>query len=226
MGFEEKIIAFIFGLTAFCWISRSYLLQPIFPDLDDTIIAIGFGVLLFLIPDRKEGDALLKWEEAVKMPWGIILLFGGGMALAKAFDLSGLALWIGQKMNAIEGLPLFLIVAVVIAAVNFLTEITSNLATTAMLLPVLAPIALQLGVHPYVLMVGAATAASCAFMLPVATPPNAVVFGSGYLQIKDMVRTGIVMNLASILLLIFMVYFLLPWLWDFDSNSFPQQFGS
>ena len=226
MGFEEKIIAFIFGLTAFCWISRSYLLQPIFPDLDDTIIAIGFGVLLFLIPDRKEGDALLKWEEAVKMPWGIILLFGGGMALAKAFDLSGLALWIGQKMNAIEGLPLFLIVAVVIAAVNFLTEITSNLATTAMLLPVLAPIALQLGVHPYVLMVGAATAASCAFMLPVATPPNAVVFGSGYLQIKDMVRTGIVMNLASILILIFMVYFLLPWLWDFDSNSFPQQFGS
>ena len=226
MGFEEKIIAFIFGLPAFCWISRSYLLQPIFPNLDDTIIAIGFGVLLFLIPDRKEGDALLKWEEAVKMPWGIILLFGGGMALAKAFDLSGLALWIGQKMNAIEGLPLFLIVAVVIAAVNFLTEITSNLATTAMLLPVLAPIALQLGVHPYVLMVGAATAASCAFMLPVATPPNAVVFGSGYLQIKDMVRTGIVMNLASILLLIFMVYFLLPWLWDFDSNSFPQQFRS
>ncbi|MGC6502750.1 MAG: SLC13 family permease [Flavobacteriaceae bacterium] len=221
MRYEEKVVALIFGLTAFCWISRSYLLQPIFPALDDTIIAIGFGVLLFLIPDQRMESTVLKWEEAVRMPWGIILLFGGGMALAKAFDISGLALWIGTQMNAIQGLPLFLIVFVIIAAVNFLTEITSNLATTAMLLPILAPIALQLDVHPYVLMVGAACAASCAFMLPVATPPNAVVFGSGYLQIKDMVRAGIVMNLVSIALLVAMVYLILPWLWDFDSHSFP-----
>lgn len=222
IGYEEKLVALVFGLTAFCWISRSYLLQPFFPALDDTIIAMFFGIILFVINAGQKGEKLLQWEEAVQMPWGIILLFGGGMALAKGFELSGLALWIGNQMSLIQGFSVFIIVWIIIAAVNFLTEITSNLATTAMLLPVLAPLALQLDVHPYVLMVGAATAASCAFMLPVATPPNAVVFGSGYLRIPDMIRAGILMNLFSILLLLCMVYFLLPVLWDFDPFTFPE----
>lgn len=222
IGYEEKLIAFIFSLTAFCWISRSYLLQPLFPALDDTIIAMFFGITLFVINAGQKGEKLLRWEEAVQMPWGIILLFGGGMALAKGFELSGLALWIGNQMTLIQGLSVFLILFIIITSVNFLTEITSNLATTAMLLPVLAPLALQLDVHPYVLMVGAATAASCAFMLPVATPPNAVVFGSGYLRIPDMIRAGILMNIFSILLLLFMGYFILPLLWEFDPFIFPE----
>ena len=146
------------------------------------------------------------------------------MALAKGFDSSGLAVWIGNQLNAIQGLSFMLIVLFVIAMVNFLTEITSNLATTAMLLPILAPLALQLDVHPFVLMVGAATAASCAFMLPVATPPNAVVFGSGYLKIADMVRIGVGLNIFSIALLWMVVYFLLPVLWGIDGQAFPGAF--
>ena len=155
------------------------------------------------------------------MPWGIILLFGGGMALAKGFETSGLAVWIGGQMGGLAGLHLFLLLLILIASVNFLTEITSNLATTAMLLPVLAPMALNIDVHPFVLMVGAAVAASCAFMLPVATPPNAVVFGSGYLRIPDMVNKGFFMNIISIILLTLFVYFVLPVMWDLIADKFP-----
>ena len=222
ISYEEKLVSIVFATTAFCWITRSFLLQKLLPNLDDTIIAIVFAVLLFLIPSRKKGEQLLNWEEAVKMPWGIILLFGGGMALAKGFDVSGLAVWIGGQMASLAGLPIFLLILVLIAAVNFLTEITSNLATTAMLLPVLAPMALSIDVHPFVLMVGAAVAASCAFMLPVATPPNAVVFGSGYLRIPDMVKKGFFMNVISILVLSLFVYFVLPHLWDIVINGFPE----
>ncbi|GAA0746393.1 hypothetical protein GCM10009431_22640 [Gaetbulibacter jejuensis] len=164
----------------------------------------------------------MTWEDAVKLPWGIILLFGGGMALAKGFETSGLAQWIGNQMTTLVGISSILIVLLLIAAVNFLTEITSNLATTAMLLPVLASMAIAVDMHPYILMVGAAVAASCAFMLPVATPPNAVVFGSGYLRIPDMVRKGIIMNVISIVILTLFVYFMLPLLWDITVNGFPE----
>ena len=222
--YEEKVVALVFALTAFCWITRSVLLQKLLPALDDTIIAIFFAIVLFLIPSKKKGEQLINWEEAVKMPWGIILLFGGGMALAKGFESSGLAEWIGSQMTTLSGLPILILILVLIASVNFLTEITSNLATTAMLLPVLAPMALTIDVHPFVLMVGAAVAASCAFMLPVATPPNAVVFGSGYLRIPDMVGKGLFMNIISIFILTFFVYFILPELWDISINSFPQKF--
>lgn len=137
--------------------------------------------------------------------------------------MSGLAVWIGSQMTALSGLPILLLILVLVAAVNFLTEITSNLATTAMLLPVLAPMALTIDVHPFVLMVGAAVAASCAFMLPVATPPNAVVFGSGYLRIPDMVGKGFFMNIVSIFTVTLFVYFALPELWGLVIDTFPEQ---
>ena len=156
----------------------------------------------------------MSWEDAVKLPWGIVLLFGGGMALALGFETSGLAIWIGKHMTSLEAVSLFTLLLILVASVNFLTEITSNLATTAMLLPVLVSLSPALGLHPYYLLIGATLAASCAFMLPVATPPNAVVFGSGYLKIEDMVRKGFVLNLISILLVTFFVYFLLPIIWD------------
>lgn len=221
---EEKIVLSVFAITAFCWITRSFLLEKIVPGIDDTIIAIISGILLFTLPSSVKGKRIIKWEEAVKMPWGIILLFGGGMALASGFESSGLAVWLGSQMNLLKSLPLFLLVLVIIAAVNFITELTSNLATTAMLLPILAPIAIGLGVNPYVLMVATTVAASCAFMLPVATPPNAVVFGSGYLRIPDMVKTGILMNILSILLLSLMVYFILPYLWEFNPTELSKEF--
>jgi sodium-dependent dicarboxylate transporter 2/3/5 len=223
ISYEEKLVLMVFAGTAIAWITRSFFLQRFIPDIDDTIIAVIGGVILFLLPAGKDKNRkILTWEEAVKLPWGILLLFGGGLALAQGFGTSGLAEYIGSKMTLLEGMSLVLLLLILIAAINFLTEITSNLATTAMMLPILAPLALGIDVHPYLLMVGTTIAASCAFMLPVATPPNAVVFGSGYLKIYDMVRVGIWMNIISIILLTIIIYFLLPYLWDFDPMSFPN----
>ncbi|WP_339918061.1 SLC13 family permease [Yeosuana marina] len=222
MRYEEKLVAIVFFATAFCWITRSFLLQKLLPQLDDTIIAIVFALVLFIIPSKTKNKQLISWKDTKKLPWGIILLFGGGMALAKGFETSGLALWIGNQMISLAGLNIIIIILLLIASVNFLTEITSNLATTAMLLPVLAPMALSIDVHPFILMVSATVAASCAFMLPVATPPNAVVFGSGYLKISDMVKTGFFMNVISILILIAFVYLVLPELWHILIKGFPE----
>ena len=222
ISFEEKTVLFVFAATALAWISRSFLLNRFIPAIDDTIIAMTAGMVLFLLPASKEKRrAIVNWEEAVRLPWGILLLFGGGLALAQGFKSSGLAEWIGGQMTLLSGVSLIVLLLVLVAAVNFLTEITSNLATTAMMLPILAPLALAIDVHPYILMVGATVAASCAFMLPVATPPNAVVFGSGYLKIIDMVKAGIWMNIISIFLLTLITYFLLPTLWNFVPGAFP-----
>lgn len=222
VSYEEKMVALVFGTTAFFWITRSLLFDKLLPKLDDTIIAIVFAIVLFLIPSKNRTVKLMQWEDAVKLPWGIILLFGGGMALANGFESSGLAQWLGNQMTSFAGLTTIILVLLLITAVNFLTEITSNLATTAMLLPVLAPMALTVDIHPFILMVGAAVAASCAFMLPVATPPNAVVFGAGYLRIPDMVSKGFVMNIISIIVLTLFVYFVLPMLWGITVEGFPE----
>ncbi len=220
ISYEEKLVAVVFAITSLAWISRSFLLNSIIPAIDDTIIALISALVIFLLPTKNKERRLLNWEEAVKLPWGILLLFGGGMALAAGFKESGLALWIGNQMTLLDGVSLILLVFILIASVNFLTEITSNLATTAMLLPILYPMSMTIDVHPFILMVSATVAASCAFMLPVATPPNAVVFGSGYLKIPDMVRVGIWMNLLSIILLTLFIFLLLPFLWDFDPLVF------
>ncbi|MAS68516.1 MAG: anion transporter [Flavobacteriaceae bacterium] len=223
ISYEERLVRNVFVLTAIAWIIRKHVLNIFIPSLDDSMIALTAGISLFLLQSRiNTGQKkLMYWEDAVKLPWGILLLFGGGLAIAAGFQSSGLANWIAEKMIQLDGFSIILILAVVVASVNFLTEITSNLATTAMLLPVLAPAAVILDVHPYMLMVGATLAASCAFMLPVATPPNAVVFGAKILKISDMVRVGILMNIISIIFITTVVYFLLPLLWDFDPFSYP-----
>ena len=224
ISYEEKIVLAVFVLTGLAWITRTFLLNRFLPNLDDSIIALIAGISLFIFQAKNRSgnkEKIMNWEDAVKLPWGILLLFGGGLAIAQGFQSSGLANWIAQNMVQLEGFSVFLILLVVIAAINFLTEITSNLATTAMLLPILAPTAVILGVHPYILMVGATIAASCAFMLPVATPPNAVVFGSNYLKMSDMVRVGVLMNFISITVILLMVYFVLPILWNFDAFKNP-----
>lgn len=211
---EEKWILLIFTLTALSWMLRSYLLTPFFPALDDTIIAMMAAFALFMVHTKNDpGGKLLHWKEAERLPWGILLLFGGGLAIAQGFESSGLALWIGNLVGGWQGISFWLLVTLIVFMVNFLTEITSNLATTAMLLPVLIPVANSLGVNPYVLLVGATLSASCAFMLPVATPPNAVVFGSGYLRVPDMMKTGITLNLISIVLITLLAYWLVPLVW-------------
>lgn len=223
ISFEEKSVLLVFILAALCWISRDYLIQPFLPNVDDAIIAIFFAVLLFVLPSKtKRSERLLNWEEAVKLPWGILLLYGGGLTLASGFSKTGLAEWIGSQLIAIQGISLILLILILVAAVNFLTEVTSNLATTSMLLPVIVPVALIFNAHPFILMVGVTVAASCAFMLPVATPPNAIIFGAGYLRIPDMVKTGIGLNLISIIITTLITYFLLPVIWDFDPFTFPE----
>tara|TARA_A100001011_G_scaffold383956_1_gene455909 strand:+ start:18743 stop:20206 length:1464 start_codon:yes stop_codon:yes gene_type:complete len=223
--YQEKIVLFVFVITGAAWISRTFFLNLFIPSLDDAMIALISGISLFLIGAREDNKdkKIMHWEDAVKLPWGILLLFGGGLAIAAGFQSSGLASWIAENLTQLNDFSLFIILLVVIIAVNFLTEITSNLATTAMLLPILAPSAIILGVHPYIMMVGATLAASCAFMLPVATPPNAVVFGSNYLKISDMVRVGILMNIISIIIIFIMVYFFLPLIWNFDAFNNPFQ---
>lgn len=223
IGYEEKWVLLVFTVTAVAWISRSFFQKQLgwFPQLDDTIIAMIAGLSLFLIASQEKDTRLISWKDTKELPWGIILLFGGGMALAEGFKSSGLAVWVGSQMTLLDGAAIILLVVVLVAAVNFLTEVTSNIATTSMMLPILAPMALAINVHPFILMVSATVAASCAFMLPVATPPNAVVFGSGYLRIPDMVRTGIWMNLISIVILSIFVYFLLPLVWNIDPGVFP-----
>ena len=215
ISYEEKSVMIIFIATALAWITQSFVIKKYIPEIDDTIIAIIAAVTLFIIPNKKGDKKLLDWEDAVKLPWGILLLFGGGMALAKGFDSSGLAIWIGGQMSFFDTIPLLALLLFLVAMVNFLTEITSNLATTAMLLPVLVALAETIGVNPYYLLVGATVAASCAFMLPVATPPNAVVFGSKILKIDDMIKKGFWMNLISIFILTAAVYWILPIIWSF-----------
>jgi solute carrier family 13 (sodium-dependent dicarboxylate transporter), member 2/3/5 len=218
---EEKRVAIVFFLVSFLWISRGLFLKDALPALDDTIIALIGVLLLFVIPSSKPSQALLDWKTAEKIPWGILILFGGGLALAEGFKVTGLAAWIGGQFVFLDFMAFGLFLLIIVTAVNFLTEITSNVATASMLLPILAAISASMGVHPFGLMFGATMAASCAFMLPVATPPNAVVFGSGYLEIKDMIRAGFWLNIFSILVITLITRYLLPIIWGLDLFTNP-----
>jgi sodium-dependent dicarboxylate transporter 2/3/5 len=220
-SYEEKVVGLVFLFAALGWIFRG-LLEKLILGLDDTIIAICAAMLLFLIPSRESGKKLLTWKEAVKIPWGIIILFGGGMALAKGFTETGLANWIATQITLFEGLSMIVFMLLVATLVNFLTEVTSNLATTAMLLPILSPVALSFDMHPFLVMFAVTLSASCAFMLPVATPPNAIVFGSNYLKVSDMVKKGFLMNIISIIVITLAVYYYMPIVFGLDSLSFPE----
>jgi len=217
---EEKSIIIVFGLTALAWITRSFVLARIIPAIDDTIIAITGALILFFIP-AGENDTILDWSTARKLPWGILLLFGGGLAIAAGFSQTGLAAWIGNEIQYISGTQYIIILLVVTTTVNFLTEITSNVATASILLPIMASISAALGFHPYGLMISSCLAASCAFMLPVATPPNAIVFSSGYIKIPDMVKTGFWMNIISIIIIVLAMKYFLPMVWDINLLSLP-----
>ncbi len=199
----EKWVACLFGLTAMAWIFRPWL-NDIFPgiELTDTTIALIGGCLLFVIPVQlKSLTFLLSVKDIKRLPWDVLMLFGGGLSLAAIIRETGLADWIATNLTLLEGLPTVAAIAIVVAVVIFLTEITSNTATTAAFLPPLGALAVSLGMSPEMLAIPAAIAASCAFMLPVATPPNAIVFGAGRLSIRQMVRSGLILNLAGIMII-------------------------
>jgi solute carrier family 13 (sodium-dependent dicarboxylate transporter), member 2/3/5 len=175
--------------------------------LADAVIAIAGALLLFVIPLRWQADdVLLTWGEAERLPWGVLILFGGGLSLASAIEKTGLAGWIGTVMGGVSAWPVVLVVIAVTTLVIFLTELTSNTATAAGLLPVVAALAVGIGENPLLLAIPTVLAASCAFMMPVATPPNAIVFGSGHVTIPQMARAGLALNLMFIVLITAAVY--------------------
>ncbi|MGO1974623.1 MAG: SLC13 family permease [Propionibacteriaceae bacterium] len=205
MSTGEKMVLAIFALAALSWVSipliSDYLLGLEDPFISDAGIAMTVGVLLFILPaGAKRGVRLLDWQSALKLPWGVLLLFGGGLALSGQFTSSGLTEWIGTQVEGLGVLPVILVVVCVATAVLFLTELTSNTATAATFLPVAGGVALGLGLDPMLLAIPVALAATCAFMLPVATPPNAIAYGSGYVAIGQMIKGGVWLNIAGIFL--------------------------
>lgn len=224
-SFEEKMVLAVFLFAAFMWITRTFLWEGqiiAIPGINDTMIAIFAAVLLFIIPSINKNGRLLDWTVSKDVPWGILLLFGGGLAIAAGFRESGLAEWIGGQLTVLESVNFILIIFLTAALVLFLTEITSNTATATMILPVLASLALAINIHPFALMVPAAMAANCAFMLPVGTPPNAIIFASGKIKIIEMVKNGFWINILSLVLIVIAVYFLLPVLWGVDLTVYPE----
>ena len=215
---DEKRIAIIFGFAVFAWVFRTLLNRIDFlSGLTDAGIAIIAAILIFMTPSASKKGDLLHWEKSKDLPWGLLILFGGGLSLAAQISSSGLGVWIGNSLLILSTVPPILLILAVATLIIFLTEITSNVTTTTTFLPVFGALAIAIGVLPVSLTVPVCLAASCAFMLPVATPPNAVVFGAGYLKIKDMIRTGLFMNLISIIIVSLYVYYVLPLIWDLDS---------
>ncbi|MFP4648217.1 MAG: SLC13 family permease [Halorhodospira sp.] len=211
MDSAERRVLTVFVLVALAWISRGFLPEGVLEEVGDASIAMAGVLALFLLPSGKQkGQRLLNWETAVKIPWDIVLLFGGGFALAAGFGASGLSESLAEGLEVLDGASIFLIIATCVALVVFLTEVTSNTATATVFVPLMGALAMAMGFNPLILMAAVAVAASCAFMLPVATPPNAVVFGSQALTVPDMARAGMVLNLITIALTTVFVYFLLP----------------
>ena len=207
---EEKKVVIVFTFTAFCWIFRQVLDDlPGLSLLDDSVIAMIGGLSLFFINRKDKKEKLLNWEDAQNgFPWGLIFLFGGGMALAYVVNDSGLALWLASLIPSQT--YFFIVLFIVITMVILLTELTSNLTTTVTFLPVVASVGLNLGIDPMLLILPLTLSASCAFMLPVATPPNSIVYASGLIPIQKMVKAGIIINLLSIIFLFVLAYFFIP----------------
>ncbi len=219
----EKIVAWVFFLTAVVWIARPYL-QSWLPGLSDTGIALFGAAVLFAIPiDLRKGEFLMTWEWALKLPWGVLLLFGGGLSLAAAISRTGLAAWVGGGLSAVSTWPLVIVIALAVLLIIFMTELASNTATAAAFLPILASVAITgLGENPLLLAMPATLAASCAFMLPAATPPNAIVYGSEKFSIQEMARGGFFLNLLFVVLITIAAYFLVIPLLGIDLGVLPE----
>jgi sodium-dependent dicarboxylate transporter 2/3/5 len=198
---DEARVMTVFALTALAWITRR---EPFggwsewlgLPGANDAAVAFVAVVAMFLVPDGK-GGRLLDWERAERIPWGMLLLFAGGITIARAFEATGISVALGETLSGLADLPVVLLIAVICLAITFLTEMTSNTATTTLMMPILAAAAIGAGIEPTLLMIPAAMSASCAFMLPVATAPNAIMFGTGRFSTRAMAREGLVLNLLG-----------------------------
>jgi sodium-dependent dicarboxylate transporter 2/3/5 len=211
----EWTVLVVFLCTAALWMFREPIVKwewlmaaiPAIKSVDDSVVAMMGAIALFLIPvDPARHVFTLDWKTAVKLPWGVLLLFGGGLSLAGAMNDSGLARWIGQQVGVLAGLPTFWQIVLIVALIVFSGELTSNLAAVVALLPILFEVARGLKLDPLLLCVPAVVAASCGFMLPVATPPNAIVFGSGHIKLGQMVRAGLILDLVAVVLIPIFTY--------------------
>jgi len=245
MSSGEKKVAMVFASAAILWMTRKPIplgpveipgwsqLVPNPEQWSDTTVAMMMGLLLFVLPASLRSfsfknpgsiNFVLDWKTARKhVPWGILLLFGGGFALADGFASSGLSAYLAESLQFLHGLPLILVVLVVTTLIIFMTELTSNTATTTLILPILAVAAVDLGQHPYLLMIPATMAASCAFMLPVATPPNAIVFGSKWVTVPKMTKAGIWLNLVSIVVITLLAFLVLQSLLNMNPEAIPTR---
>jgi len=232
---EQKTVMILFIFLALLWLTRANVdlgsfnipgwssLLPHSQYINDGTVAISMSILLFIIPASKgKGVRLMDWETAGGLPWNIVLLFGGGFALANAFKVSGLSFWVGEQMGAASSLPLILVIAFVAVTMTFLTELTSNTATTEMILPVMAGLSISLNINPLLLMLPATLSASMAFMLPVATPPNAIVFGANQLSVGEMAKTGLILNIIGAIIITLATYFWGAWLFGIQMNQMPD----
>lgn len=213
MSREEKMVAIVFFLTAFGWIFKKYFNELIGADLlSDTLIAMSGGILMFLIPvDLKSGKFLMRWEDTMRMPWGILILFGGGLTLAKGMEITGLIQLIGNSISCNDQMPIWLLIVLLIATMLFMTELMSNVALTTIFIPVVIGIAYGFDLNPVLVTIPVTIAASCAFMMPISTPPNAIVFASGRIKMMDMMRAGFILNIVSIILLVAATFTIIEW---------------
>lgn len=232
--YEQKLIFILFIALALLWLFRSnielgFITIPGWSSLfthedyfNDGTVAIFISILLFVLPARSGHDKrLMDWETAKKIPWRIVLLFGGGFALASGFKESGLSIWFGNQLSFVGDYHPMLVILVICFMMTFLTEMTSNTATTEMLLPLLAGLSVSIEINPLLFMLPATLSASMAFMLPVATPPNAIVFGTGRLKIMDMARNGLILNLVGMIAITLFTWFLGRWIFDISLNDIP-----
>jgi sodium-dependent dicarboxylate transporter 2/3/5 len=237
ISYEERWVLAVFVSTAVLWVFRVDLnvglfvipgwgsLLPFQGMIDDGTIAIAMASMLFFIPARNEsnGDKRLMGPDIIpRLPWDIVLLFGGGFALAAGFQQTGLAVLIGERFELLSALPTFIMILLVCLFLTFLTELTSNLATTEMILPILASVAVVTEMNPLILMIPATLSASCAFMMPVATPPNAIVFGSERLTVGEMARVGIVLNVIGAVVIATLVYTVGTFVFGIDPSVVPD----
>jgi len=236
MSFEERAVLAVFVATAFGWVFLKDLvlgfltipgwsrLLPRADLIDDATVAIGMAMILFFIPTRSRkahGHMVMGVDVFTKIPWHIVLLFGGGFALAQGFRVTGLSELIGTRFAGLEGVPPYVMITFVCGGLTFLTELTSNTATTEMILPILASVAVAMKANPLLLMIPATLSASCAFMMPVATPPNAIIFGSGRIKIAEMAKVGLAINLIGVVVIGLVFYFLGTAVLGIDPAIFP-----
>jgi sodium-dependent dicarboxylate transporter 2/3/5 len=230
MSYEEKLVLIDFVALALLWLTRKWWVGMLVKAgvlsekmVGDGTVAVCLAIPLFMIASRtRPGERIMDWPTAVKLPWGLVLLFGGGFALAKGFDVSGLSKWLGVQLSAAKDIHPFVLVMITCLLLTFLTELTSNTATTEMFLPVLASLAVAVKLNPLLLMVPATLSCSCAFMLPVATPPNAIVFGTERIPIRTMAKYGLVLNALGVIVISLIVYFWAPVALGFDPSVFPD----